>query len=220
MKNQKNYKAFSLFEIILSIVILGIIASIFPFILQSVTKTAKTSVKEEIVYNELSLLKLILPYYFDENNNIDDNYYKDLNASGGDEKLKINSSSTYTGDARVGKAQFNNNILRGGSSLDVSNIGIDDEEEEGIVETYDDIDDFNDYNQTIGKHIFTINVYYINDNANYSEENISFNYDYDIQKYKTNIKLIKIKSDNNITLYYPTCNIGGSKYLSLGEISR
>jgi prepilin-type N-terminal cleavage/methylation domain-containing protein len=220
MKNRKNYKAFSLIEILLSIVILGIIASVFPFILQSVTKTAKVSVKEETVYNELSLLKLILPYYFDENNNVDDNFYKDLNASNGDEELLINYNSSYTGDARIGKSEFNNNVLRSGSNLDVSEIGIDDGEVEGVVETYDDIDDFNGYEVNVSNHTLKISIYYIDDNTNYSDENITFTFDYDTKKNKTNIKFIKITSDNNITLYYPTCNIGGSKYLSLGEISR
>jgi hypothetical protein len=43
------------------------------------------------------------------------------------------------------------------------------------------------------------------------------------KKNKTNIKLIKItgiSKDGNITLYYPTCNIGASKFLSFEELSR
>lgn len=88
------------------------------------------------------------------------------------------------------------------------------------METYDDIDDFNGYEVNVSNHTLKISIYYIDDNTNYSDENITFTFDYDTKKNKTNIKFIKITSDNNITLYYPTCNIGGSKYLSLGEISR
>jgi len=220
MKNPKNYKAFSLFEIVVSIVILGIIAITFPLILELTVKTARTASKEEIVLNEMSLMSLILPYSFDENNNKNDNFYKDLNASGGDEELKINFYSLYTKQARQGKKQFNNNIFRSGSNLDVSNIGVDSGEIEGNVSTYDDIDDFNSYSEIVNGVNLTVYVYYIDDNASYSDVNISFNYNYNNHTNKTNIKLIKISSDNGVSIYYPTCNIGASKFLSLEEISR
>ncbi|WP_051430021.1 hypothetical protein [Lebetimonas sp. JH292] len=66
----------------------------------------------------------------------------------------------------------------------------------------------------------TVRVYYIGDNASYNDQNLSFSYNYNNIANKTNIKLIKITSDNNVTIYYPTCNIGASKFLSLEEISR
>jgi type II secretory pathway pseudopilin PulG len=236
MKNLKKSKAFSLFEIVVSIVVLGIIAVTFPLILQSVTKTAKTVTKEEMVLNEMSLMSLILQYYFDENNSVGENFYKDLNASGGDINLSINSFSPYTKYARVGKAQFNNNELRSGSSYDVSDIGVDTQKSEiqNDISTYNDIDDFNGIEENIiynenNKLIMRVNVYYLNDIANnqldYNSEEINFTYNYNYNKSinKTNIKLIKItgiSKDVNITLYYPTCNIGASKFLSLEEISR
>ncbi|WP_024788049.1 MULTISPECIES: type II secretion system protein [unclassified Lebetimonas] len=218
MKNQKNYKAFSLFEIVISIVVLGIIAATFPLILESVFKTAKTVTKEETVLNEMSLLTMILPYYFDENNTLGDNFYKDLNASNGESELLINFNSIYTGPARRGKAEFNNNIFRSGSSLGVSDIGTD--SGENNISAYDDIDDFNNFSEMINGVNLTVRIYYIEDNASYNDQNLSFSYNYNNIANKTNIKLIKITSDNNVTIYYPTCNIGASKFLSLEEISR
>jgi prepilin-type N-terminal cleavage/methylation domain-containing protein len=222
MKNQKNCRAFSLFEIVVSIVVLGIISTAFPLILQSITQSAKTVTKEEIVLNEMSLLNMVFPFYFDENNTKDDNFYKDLNASNGDgdSELLINSYAPYTKYARLGKSQFNNNELRSGSSDDVSDIGIDSGEVKNDVSTYDDIDDFDGYEENVSGHTLKVSVYYINDETNYSAEDINFTYDYNTKKNKTNIKLIKISSDNNITLYYPTCNIGESKFISLEELSR
>jgi type II secretory pathway pseudopilin PulG len=220
MKSQKKYRAFTLFEIIVSIIVLGVIATAFPAILQTVTQSAKTVTKEEIVLNEMSLMSLILTYYFDENNTIGDNFYKDLNASKGDEELLINSYSPYTNDARIGKAEFNNNEFRSGDKLDVSEIGIDDGEDKDDVSTFDDIDDFDSYTQTINNVTLKVNVYYISDEAKYSDNVINFKYDLNTKKDKTNIKLVKITSDNNIIFYYPTCNIGASKFLSLEEISR
>jgi type II secretory pathway pseudopilin PulG len=225
MKNQKKYKAFSLFEIVVSIVVLGIIATAFPLILQSITQSAKTLTKEEIILNETSLMSMILQYYFDENNTQkDDNFYKDLNASNGDKELLITSYSKYTGNARIGKAEFNNNELRSGSSDDVSYIKVDTEtgEKKGDTSTYDDIDDFDGYSQVINGVNLTVSVYYINDEADYNDTTIEFNYAY-TNKNKTNIKLIKItgkSNDGNITLFYPTCNIGASKFLSLEDLSR
>jgi prepilin-type N-terminal cleavage/methylation domain-containing protein len=218
MKNQKNSKAFSLFEVVVSIIILGIIATSFPLILESVTKSAKTVTKEKTILNEMSLMSMIIPFYFDEKNTEDDNFYKDLNASGGDSELYNNYNYMYNTYARIGKKEFYNNELRSGSIDDVSNIGKDSGEND--ISKYDDIDDFDNYKEEISGHILKVKVFYIDDSANYSDENINFTYDYTTKKNKTNIKLIKITSDNNITLYYPTCNIGASKFLSLGEISR
>jgi len=220
MKNQKNYKAFTLLELIISIVVLGIVATAFPLILQTLTQTSQSVNKEEVVFNELSLMKMVLPYYFDENSTKDDNYYKDLNITNGDSELLINYSSQNTGDAREGKAQFNNNDYRSGSSDRASNIGVDAGEVEGNSSTYDDIDDFNNYSEVVHGVNLTINIAYIDDSANYSDENISFTYNNTPVNHHTNIKLIKITSDNNISIYYPTCNIGASKFLSLDEVSR
>jgi type II secretory pathway pseudopilin PulG len=225
MKNLKRYKAFSLFEIIVSIIVLGIIATAFPLILQSVTQTAKTVTKEETVFNEMSLMSMILQYYFDENNTMGENFYKDLNASGGDSELLINSYSPYSKYSRIGKAEFNNNELRSGSSDDVSDIGIDKGENKNDISTYDDIDDFNGYSQLRNGVNLTVSVYYIDDNATYSDKEINFTYKYEYKSSitHTNIKLIKItgkSNDGNITLFYPTCNIGASKFLSLEDLSR
>ena len=220
MKNQKNYKGFTLLELIISIIVLGIVATAFPLILQTLVQTSKSVSKEEVIFNELSLMKMVLPYCFDENSTKNDNFYKDLNITQGDSELLINYSSQNTGDAREGKAQFNNNEYRSGTSDKASDIGIDAGEIEGNSSTYDDIDDFNNYSETVHGVNLTITVAYIDDRANYSDENISFKYDYNSLNHHTNMKLIKITSDNNISIYYPTCNIGASKFLSLDEVSR
>jgi type II secretory pathway pseudopilin PulG len=225
MKNQKKYRAFSLFEIVVSIVVLGIIATAFPLILQSVTQTSKTVTKEETVLNEMSLMSIILQYYFDDNNTIGENFYKDLNASGGDSELLINYYSTYSKYSRIGKSEFNNNELRSGSSDDVSDIGVDKGENKNDISTFDDIDDFDGYSQLRNGINLTVSVYYIEDNTSYSDKEINFAYKYERNNSitHTNIKLIKItgkSNDGNITLFYPTCNIGNSKFLSLEDLSR
>ena len=224
MKNQKKSNAFTLIEIIVSLIVIGIVAVTLPIMLQTSTKTVKTTAKEEVFYQEFSLLQLINTLYFDENNTKDDNFYKDLNATGGDDELSIKSYPN--GLNRKGKYQFNNNILRSGTNATVSTIGIDSGETQGDDSTYDDIDDYNDYNETLlsyGNVLLKVKVKYINDDANYSSNNIKFDFNYSNEKNFTNIKLITISTtvDNQkISISYPAMNIGASKFLSLEELSR
>jgi len=227
MRNQKRYKAFTLLEILISIIILGIIAVMFPIVFETTTDSNKLVLKEEIFFEEFSILSLITQRYFDENNTKGNNFYKSLNAINGDSELLNNYSSTYAGkNSRIGKVSFNNNELRSGdnnttsliSSLNNRDIG-----ENNDPSTWDDIDDFNGYEKVFLGHKIKVNVKYIDDNSNYSNQSITFNFDYNSDKNHTNIKLITIYSkvgDINISLCYPTSNIGASKFLSLEEVSR
>ena len=231
MRNQKKYKAFTLLELVISIIILGIVLAAFPAFFQTSLNSTKQYIKEEIFFEEFTLLSLVTSRYFDENSTKGDNFYKDLNASNGDSdvnkvagELYNNYKSQYAGDtSRIGKSQINNNVYRSGSKDNVSVIRIDDENSSD-VNTYDDIDDFNDYNETfLGKYKIFVYVKYINDDANYSDTNINFEYNYSSETNFTNLKLITIKTTvdgNDIILCYPAANIGASKFLSLEELSR
>jgi prepilin-type N-terminal cleavage/methylation domain-containing protein len=226
MKSLKKSKAFSLIELVVSIIILGIIAVTIPVILQTFTTTAKVTGKENVFFTEFSLLSLINTKYFDENNTVGDNFYKDLNATGGDAHLYILSFGSELN--RLGKHQMNNNIFRSGSDYKLSVIGPD--KNETSVDTYDDIDDFNGYEETINVGVTSkgykvkVKVGYIRDLSDYSSNNISFNMNYTILSKNafTNIKLIEVYSKFSdgsvIKLEYPTCNIGASKILSLQDI--
>jgi len=176
------------------------------------------------------MLSLINSRYFDENSTVGDNFYKDLNATQGDNELLNNYSSLYAGKtSRIGKTEFDNNEFRSGTSYTTSHIGLDAGENIDRVETLDDIDDFNGYEENLsymnvnGKHpVIRASVFYIDDHTDYSGSDIAFTYDYTPANH-TNLKLITITckiGDSNITLRYPTANIGGSKFLSLEELSR
>ena len=226
MKSQKIYKAFTLFEVVVSIIIIGIVMTSFPIIFQTMTSANKQVLKEEVFFQEFTILSLINARYFDENNTIGENFYKDLNATGGDNDLYNGYASSFAGSiSRIGKVSFNNNILRSGSADTTSKIGHD--TGESNVSSYDDIDDFNGYTEKFlhdsNNYDIIVNVKYIDDNATYSDQNITFNLNYNSVANNTNIKLITIwcdTGDTNITLKYPTSNIGASKFLSLEEISR
>jgi len=220
MKSQKKY-SFTLLEVIVSLIVIGIVATSFPFILQSTLTSSKTSLKEETFLQEFSLLSLIAQLYFDENNTVDDNYYKDLNATKGDSELLI---IKYSDDEynRIGKHQIDNNDFRSGSNLSVSHIGTDSGEDS--EDKYDDIDDYNGFEEnltSLGRVTLKVEVKYIKDEADYAKNDFNFSFDYKSAPLNSNIKLIKVygKVDGkDIAIYYPTSNIGASKYLSLSEI--
>jgi len=223
MQNLKKSKAFSLLELVIAIVVIGIVALSLPLMLQSTVSIFKTSSKEEIIYQEFSLLQLVNSLYFDENNTEDDNYYKDLNATKGDDELLIikYSEDEYN---RIGKHQMNNNILRSGTNSTVSKIGVDDNE--SSEEDYDDIDDYDGFEENVttnfGQITLKVKVMYIDDEAEYNKSKFSFTFNYENEKNATNIKLIKVYTtvdSQNISLSYPAMNIGRSKFLSLEEIS-
>lgn len=225
MKSPKKSKAFTLIEILVALIIIGIVAVTIPMMLQTSTATMKTSAKEEVFYQEFSLLRLINSLYFDQNNTVGDNYYKDLNATQGDVALLIHKYSN--GFNRVGKEEMNNNILRSGTNATVSKIGVDKGEIKGDDSTYNDVDDYNGFSEKIlssyGYVTLHVRVKYIKDNANYSSNDINFTFDYKTPANFTNIKLITIYTNldsQNISISYPTMNIGESKYLSLEEISK
>ena len=221
MKSQKRY-SFTLLELIVSLVVIGIVATSFPFILQSTLESSKTSIKEEVFFQEFALLNLISVLYFDENNTIDDNYYKDLNATKGDNELLIKSFGVELN--RIGKHEISNNDLRSGSSYTVSSIGRDSEEDS--EDKYDDIDDYDGFEETLnsfGKVTLKVAVKYIKDEADYSNSDFNFTFDYKNSVSNSNLKLIKVYTnvDNQeIAIYYPSANIGASKYLSFDELTR
>jgi len=226
MRNLKKSKAFTLIEVLISIIIIGIVMATVPIMMTAFTTSVKTNIKEEVFFAQFSLLNLISAKYFDENQTVGDNYYKDLNATGGDSELLIKQYGTNEYN-REGKHQYSQGyrpfspvIFRSGSTLTVSNIGPD------IGETdesqYDDIDDYNGYSehhsgvQSSGYDL-NVSVQYIDDNATYSDVNMTVTYDYSTPKTFTNIKIITITTklnDVTIILSYPSCNIGRSAMLS------
>jgi prepilin-type N-terminal cleavage/methylation domain-containing protein len=241
MKNQKKSKAFTLLELIISIIVIGIIMVTIPLFLQTLISSSKVTNKEEVFFSQFSLLSLINTKYFDENNTVGDNFYKDLNTStNAHPDLRIydfvvqNSAGRFD---RKGKYAINNNILRSGSKDSVSVIGLDSGENPSDTATWDDIDDFDGYEENISVGVTSsgysmkVEVDYLLDNPSnalaYNDENITMNIDTAPNLGKnglTNIKLIKITTTfsdgSKVVLEYPTYNIGASKMLSLEEITR
>jgi len=214
MKNLKKC-SFTLLELIMSIIIVGIAVTAIPMLLATSTNSIDTISKETSFFNAYSLLTLIQTTEWDENNTKGDNYYKVLTANGGDSELKCDRNGTIA---------FNNDSGADCDNNTTSHIGLDGvDENKNDVSTYDDIDDFNGYSDgSLEKYDMNVSVKYISDNADYSAKNIYFNETLSSAN-GTNVKKIELnvtdKNGNLIAvLGYYSCNIGAVKIKSRNDL--
>jgi Tfp pilus assembly protein PilV len=206
MKNLKKC-SFSLLELVVAIVIIGISVTSIPMFLNTVSNNFSTSSKESSFFNAYALLDLIQKENWDENNTKADNYYKVLTSINGDVALKC---------PRKGVLQLNNKSGAECATADnkTSHIGIDSGENDNDSTTFDDVDDFNGYSTTVGGYSLSISVFYITDNANnYNSKTIFFNQTNTPLSHDSNIKLINVAvndSAGNLVarLKYFSSNIG------------
>ncbi len=124
--------AFTLIELIFSMVIIGIAFTVLPKILQLAAKVSVQNVREEAMYNAVAYIGLIKSTAWDENNTVVDDI---LHVNAGDSDYDCNSSASnpirkggFTG-SRNCKNDKNASILLGMEGND-NNIS-------------DDMDDFN-----------------------------------------------------------------------------
>lgn len=209
-------KGFSLIETIFSIIIMMIIIAGIPSILKLSSVSIQTGNKDKIIYTMNSILNNILLRAFDENNTKINTMYKVLGNNDPNTDLRV---------PRKGKEDINNIYYREGTNkYNLSNIGIDQDENASNPATFDDIDDFNNFQVNFENYYYKVKVYYSNDNTNYQDTNITFNINYDNNtSIHTNLKIIKLigidkSNGKKLVLYYPAYNIGSSKFLNYYEI--
>jgi type II secretory pathway pseudopilin PulG len=188
MKNLKK-SSFTLIELVIAIIVVGITVTSIPMLLSTVSNNMSTNLKSNSFFNAYSTLSLIESMDWDENNTKGDNYYKVLTADGGDTELKC---------IRKGTVQLDNQSGADCDDNKTSTIGIDDGEDADDSSTFDDVDDFNGYeNDDLASYNFKVGVKYVQDNANYSDKNIFYNDDLTTSN-NTNIKEIEINiTDKN-----------------------
>jgi type II secretory pathway pseudopilin PulG len=213
MKNLKK-SSFTLIELVISMVIVGITIVSIPMMLATVSQSVDTSMKSNSFFSAYSTLSLIESMEWDENNTKDDNYYKVLTADNGDSELNCTRNGTKQLDNESGADCDDNKT---------STIGIDDGEDADDSSTFDDVDDFNGYeNDDLASYNFKVGVKYVQDNANYSDKNIFYNDDLTTSN-NTNIKEIEINiTDKNGTLISiirgESFNIGAVKIYSRNDL--
>jgi len=186
MKNLKK-SSFSLIELIFAIVIVGITVTAIPMLLNTSSNNMETNLESKTFYNAYGVLMSIKTLDWDENNTKDDNFYKVLTANDGDNELKCE---------RNGTVELNNSSGADCDDNTTSHIGIDDGEDANDSSTFDDVDDFNDYNVTnLAHYDIRIGVRYVKDDTDYSAKNIFYNDDLTTSN-NTNIKEIELNITN------------------------
>ena len=145
-------KAFTLIELIFSMVIIAIAFSVLPKILQLAVKSSTTSLKEEAMYNAVAYVGLIKSTAWDENNTEVDDI---LIVKSGDSAYDCNTTTGY----RVGGMKGSRNCFH---EKNASTIGSDDNDR-------DDMDDFvtltaNNYNNSRDYNL-SVEVDYVDDIA-------------------------------------------------------
>ncbi|MDP1785422.1 MAG: type II secretion system protein [Sulfuricurvum sp.] len=154
-------KALTLIELVLSMMIIGIVFTVIPRLVQSMNQSAKTTIKEEAMYNAMIQMGQIINLPWDNNNTQNSQI---LSVTNGNLSYECNTTSGY----RIGGFIGGRNCIEPiGVDYNASTItGREDAE-------YNDVDDYHDTNitadkncsATVKKGLYAINttVTYVND---------------------------------------------------------
>ncbi len=213
MKNLKK-SSFSLIELVVAIVVIGIVVTAIPMLLSNVSNNQETNLQEKSFFNAFALVTLIQTQEWDENNTKGDNYYKVLTSDNGDGNLTC---------IRKGVKQLDNDsgAICATDNNKTSVIGVDADENKSDESTFDDMDDFDGYSTVVSDINITVKVNYVDDKTDYSSKNIFFNELSNSQD--SNIKRMELNITNKDTkeviaiLRYFASNIGMVKIESRNE---
>ncbi len=176
-------KGFTMIELIFSIVIIAIIFTVIPKIIYSFNKSDSYSIREDALFNGISVVNLISRLPWDEKNTI---YNDILHTQSINAKFDCNSS-TYR---RIGGFVGSRNCEHDLNATAISSDG------EGDWIYFNDIDDFNDIN--ISSNIGTDNIYTLANKVTYIKDgSLVFKYDYPSQT--VNIDLNDTVDSNTTT---------------------
>ena len=214
MKNLKK-SSFSLIELVVAIVVIGIVVTAIPMLLSNVSNNQETNLQEKSFFNAFALVTLIQTQEWDENNTKGDNYYKVLTSDNGDGNLTC---------IRKGVKQLDNDsgAICATDNNKTSVIGVDADENKSDESTFDDIDDFDGYSTIVSDINITVKVNYVDDKTDYSSKNIFFN-ELANKTQDSNIKRMELNITNKDTkeviaiLRYFASNIGMVKIESRNE---
>ncbi|WP_434581131.1 type II secretion system GspH family protein [Sulfurimonas sp. NW15] len=192
-------KAFTLIELIFSMVIIAIAFSVLPKILQLSIKSSTTSLKEEAMFNAVAYVGLIKSTAWDENNTIVDDI---LLVTSGNSVYDCNETSGYrTGGMKGSRNCFHKKYA---SALEPDSNDLDD---------MDDFITLNAKNSSSSRdYNLSVNEYYVDDIALtgtiYPDEN-------NISTGSTNTKLITVTVQAN-----KKGNVLGNSFVKISFIAQ
>lgn len=211
-------KAFSIIELIVAIVVIGIVITTLPLFFAQSNKSNEIAIQQEAIFTAQSTLRLILTNEWDENSYDNSLFYSAvLDVSNGDTELnRVGTSTRRVGHVKQNKRRKFFSTITNASAIYLDGTSL-----------YNDIDDFDDKIVTMQTPIptdtmknqllnFTITtkVAYVLDNATYSNSILDdFNFNTNPTNAQTNIKMVQVSVqglDTNITLRAYASNISES----------
>lgn len=176
-------KGLSLLELIFTIVIIALVFTVIPKIILSINKSDRFSIRQDALFNGISMLHMISNLAWDEN---DTNSSDILHVSNlANHTLDCNTTSHYRIGGFVGSRTCENNL---GASA-ISNDG------QSNYLDFDDIDDFNGADINASYYTLHVKVSYIDDNITYSGNKANITLSSSPVNHTTNLKMV----DLNIT---------------------
>ena len=179
-------KGLTLIELIFTVLILSVVFTVIPKIIDISNKTLEKTADEEAIFNMMAKMSDIVFKEWDENNTNSDEILVVNNPP--KNLLDCNSTSGY----RIGGFEGSRNCK---DDINISQIGADDNEP-----PYDDIDDYNgteENTSTSGKrkkyYILDVYVSYVKEwnGSNYNDDNFNFKFN-DDEVNKSNIKRVEV----------------------------
>jgi len=192
-------RAFSLLELIVSIVVLGIALLAMPMVLRTTTEMVPEILKVEAVNQAYILNRNIATYFWDENDPDDHNISHLLDTNGVDDDefdRYPDATSIYRRGRFANGRRFFDNPTYPTRKADLGP-----ESDEDDIAKYDDIDDFHNFSYTVSKqqgdYLLDMKVvskiFYIDDEADYTQRKIALSFNPSASsKDFTNVKMIEV----------------------------
>ncbi len=176
-------RGLSLIELIFTIVIIALVFTVIPKVILSLNKSDKLVIRQDALFNGISMVHLISNLAWDQNNtNSNDILHVSSNAN---PNLDCSNSSHYRIGGFIGSRNCEDNLLASSISSD----GASD------YTQFNDVDDFNGTDINASYYGLHVEVNYIDDNITYIGNRAVISLKQNPKTYTTNLKFV----DLNIT---------------------
>jgi len=170
-------RGLSLIELIFTIVIIAIVFTVIPKVILSLNKSDKFAIRQDALFNGLSLVQMISKLPWDEKNVVQTDI---LHVTSGNFKCDENSTRRIGGF--VGSRNCENDL----NASIISSDGITD------YNNFNDIDDFNNTDINASYYGLHVKANYIDDNIVYNNQKASFILNKSPKNNTTNLKMVDV----------------------------
>ncbi|MFK5882464.1 MAG: prepilin-type N-terminal cleavage/methylation domain-containing protein [Sulfurospirillum sp.] len=170
-------RGLSLIELIFTIVIIAIVFTVIPKVVLSLNKSDKFAIRQDALFNGISLLQMISKLPWDENNTQSTDI---LHVSSGN--FRCDDISKMRMGGFVGSRNCEENL----SASSISN------DAQSDYNLFNDIDDFNNLDINASYYALHVEVDYIDDNITYNGQKAVFALNSTPVSGTTNLKMVDV----------------------------